>query len=133
VKPPMAGWISFAAIVMVVVGVLDFFEGLIAIVRDNYYAIHGGQLIVFDTTTWGWVALIWGIVLVLAGLALMSGAGWARWFTIIVASVNILGQLSWLGAVSYPLWALVIVGLNIVVLYALCVRWEGYPEQAARA
>jgi hypothetical protein len=129
VKAPMAGWISFAAIMMIIIGTLDFFEGLIGIVRDQYFVIHGNQLVVFDTTTWGWVTLIWGIVLLLAGFALWSGAAWARWLAIVVAGLNVLGQLGWLGASSYPLWTLVIIGLNIVVIYALTARWEGYPER----
>jgi hypothetical protein len=115
---------------MLIIGSLDFFEGLIAIARGQYYLIHGNQLVVFDTTTWGWITLIWGVVLVLAGLALLSGSAFARWFTIVVVSLNILGQLGWLGASSYPLWALVIITLNIIVLYALTARWEGYPERA---
>jgi len=126
----MAGWIVFAAVMLLIIGVLDFFEGLIAIIRSNYYVIHGNQLIVFDTTTWGWLTLIWGILLVLAGFGLWTGASWARWFTIVVVSLNILGQLSWLGASAYPLWALVIITLNIIVLYALCARWQGYPDEA---
>jgi hypothetical protein len=130
VKQPMAGWIGFAGLMMLIIGSLDFFEGLIAIARGQYYLIHGNQLVVFDTTTWGWITLIWGVVLVLAGLALLSGSAFARWFTIVVVSVNILGQLGWLGASSYPLWALVIITLNIIVLYALTARWEGYPERA---
>ena len=128
-KQPMAGWIGFAAVVMWVIATLDFFEGLIGVIRNNYYVIHGNQLIVFDTTTWGWIMMIWGVLLFLVGLALWAGAGWARWTTIFLVIVNILGQLSWLGASAYPLWALVIISLNVVVLFALCARWEGYPEQ----
>jgi hypothetical protein len=131
VKAPMTGWIVFAGVAMTIVGILNFFEGLIAVVRDDYYVIHGDQLVVFDTTTWGWVMLIWGIVLFFAGLALMGGSGFARWLTIILASLNVVGQLGWLGASSYPLWTLVIIALNIIVIYALCARWEGYSEQAA--
>lgn len=131
-KSTMAGWIGFAGIVMLVVGTLDFFEGLIAVIRNNYYVIHGNQLIVFDTTTWGWIMMIWGVLIGLVGLALLSGSGWARWVTIILASINVLGQLSWLGASAYPLWALVIITLNIIVIFALCVRWEGYPEAVGR-
>jgi len=129
-KAPMAGWIAFAAVMMLVIGTLDFFEGLIAIFRDNYYVLHGNQLIVFDTTTWGWIVMLWGIALLLVGLALWAGAGWARWLTIVLVSLNTLVQLSWLGGTAYPLWSLVIITLNIIVLYALCVRWDGYPEQA---
>jgi hypothetical protein len=57
----MAGWIGFAAVMMLIVGILDFIEGLIAIVRDNYFLLTSSQLIVFDTTTWGWITLIWGL------------------------------------------------------------------------
>jgi hypothetical protein len=127
----MSGWISFAAIVMLVIGMLDFFEGLIAVIRGQYFVIHGNQLIVFDTTTWGWVTMILGIILVLAGFGLWSGAGWARWFTIVVVILNIIAQLGWFGNSAYPLWALIVLALNIVVLYALTARWEGYSERSA--
>src|SRR2546429_8388970 len=90
---PMAGWISFAAIMMMIVGTLDFFEGLIAIVRGKYYVVGSNQIIVFNLSTWGWLTLIWGIVLFLAGAALVSGAGWARWLTVFLAGLNILGPL----------------------------------------
>jgi hypothetical protein len=130
-KQPMSGWISFAAIMMMIVGTLDFFEGLIAIVRGKYYVVGANQIIVFNLSTWGWLTLFWGIVLFLAGAALMSGSGWARWLTVFLAGVNILGQLSFLGSSTWPLWTLVIISLNIVVIYALTARWEGYPERAA--
>jgi hypothetical protein len=131
VKAPMAGWISFAAIMMVIVGSLDFFEGLIAIVRGKYYVVSSNQIIVFNLRTWGWLVLFWGIVLVLAGLALASGAGWARWLTVFLAGVNVLGQLSFLGSSSWPLWSLIIISLNIIVIYALTARWEGYSDRVA--
>jgi hypothetical protein len=119
-----SGWIGFAGWLMVVIGALDFFEGLIAIIRDKYYVLAPNQIIVFDMTTWGWLTLIWGIVVVFAGLGLLSGSGWARWFTIVVGSLNVLGQLAFVGSSQYPLWALTIVTLSIVVLYALIVRWD---------
>lgn len=130
-KAPMAGWISFAAIMMVIVGSLDFFEGLIAIVRGKYYVVSSNQVIVFNLRTWGWLVLFWGIVLVLAGLALASGAGWARWLTVFLAGVNVLGQLSFLGSSSWPLWSLIIISLNVIVIYALTARWEGYSDRVA--
>jgi hypothetical protein len=127
-KPPMAGWIMFSAIALLVVGFIDFFEGLIAAIRKEYYVLTPERIIVFDVQTWGWLTLLWGIVLVLAGLALWSGASWARWFTIVVVVVNIIGQLGFLGASAYPIWLLTTITLNIIVLYALTVRWTGYPE-----
>ena len=128
---PMSGWISFAAIMMMIIGTLDLFEGLIAIVRGKYYVVSSNQIIVFDVRTWGWLTLIFGILLVIVGAALGGGAGWARWLTVFLAGVNILGQLSFLGSTSWPLWTLVIIALNVTVIYALTARWEGYAARAA--
>ena len=72
------GWIAFAGLLMVLIGSIDVFQGLIAIIRDNYYAVTPSQIIVFDLTTWGWLTLLWGIVILCAGFGLLSGAGWAR-------------------------------------------------------
>lgn len=127
-KAPMAGWIMFAAIAMLIVGFIDFFEGLIAVIRKEYYVLTPERIIIFDMTTWGWLAMIWGIVLILAGLALWSGASWARWFTIVVASLNVLGQLAFLGQSASPIWLLTTITLNIIVIYALTARWAGYPD-----
>jgi hypothetical protein len=118
------GWITFAAWIMVIIGTLDFFQGLIAVIRDQYYVLTPNQIIVFDVTTWGWITLIWGIIVVFAGLSLLAGAGWARWFAIVVASLNFVEQLGFVGSAQYPLWALTVLGLTAVVLYALIVRWD---------
>jgi hypothetical protein len=123
------GWIVFAGWLMLIIGMVTSFEGLIAIIRDKYYALTPNQIIIFDMTTWGWLALIWGIVLAAAGLALAAGKGWARWFTIVVASLTVLGQLGWLGSSQYPLWTLTTLGLTVVVLYALIVHWGEAREQ----
>jgi hypothetical protein len=119
-----AGWIGFAGWLMVVIGSLDFFEGLIAVIRGKYYVLTPSQIVVFDVRTWGWITLFWGIIVALAGFGLLSRAGWARWFTIVVVSLNVLGQLGFVGSAQYPLWALTIVALSIFVLYALIVRWD---------
>ena len=118
------GWIGFAGLLMIVIGGLDFFQGLIAIIRGQYYAVTPNQIIVFDTTSWGWITLIWGIIIVLAGMGLLSGAGWARWFTIVVGCITIFEQLGFVGSSQYPLWSLTVLTLQIVVLYALIVHWD---------
>ena len=123
-KGTWTGWVWFAGVLMIVIGSLDFFQGLIAIIRNNYYVLTPTQIIVFDLTTWGWIMLIWGIVVALAGFGLLSGAGWARWFTIVVISLNFIVELSFVGSYQYPLWALTVIGLNVVVLYALIARWS---------
>ena len=119
-----SGWISFAGLMIIIIGGLDFFQGLIAVIRDQYYVVTPSQIVVFDLTTWGWIMMIWGIILLLAGFGLLSGATWARWFTIVVASINVIAQLGFVGSAQYPLWALTVLALTIVVRYALIVRWD---------
>jgi len=117
------GWISFAGLLLVIVAVLDFFQGLIAIIRGSYYAITPNQIVVFDLKTWGWITLLWAIVVGLTGAGLLSGQSWARWVAIIIGSINFFIQLGFVGSAAYTLWALIALLLNIVVLYALMVHW----------
>jgi hypothetical protein len=119
-----AGWIRFSGILMVIIAMIDFFQGLIAIIRGSYYAFTPNQIIVFDLKTWGWLTLLWSIVVGLTGIGLLAGSTWARWVTIIVVSLNILALLGFVGNAAYPLWALTALALNIVVLYAVTIRWS---------
>ena len=117
------GWIGFAAIMLTLIGSITFFEGLVAIFRDEYYVVTGKQVLLFDLTSWGWIMLFWGVLLFLAGVGLAARSGWARWFAIFLVALNLLAQLGFLGNTQYPLWTLVVVGLELTVLYALTVRW----------
>ena len=127
-----AGWIRFGGILMLIIASLDFFEGLIAIIRSEYYVLTPNQIVVFDTTTWGWIMLIWGIVVGCAGFGLVMAATWARWFTIVVGSLNFIVQLGFVGSSRYPLWALTVLALNAVILYAVIVRWGEASETIRR-
>jgi len=123
-----AGWIRFAGILMLIISMIDFFQGLIAVVRGEYYHVTPDQIIVFNLSTWGWLTMLWAVVIGLTGLGLLAAATWARIVTIIVVSINILEQLAFTGNTRYPLWALVGMTLNIVVLYAVTVRWSEGSE-----
>ena len=118
------GWVGFAAIMLVIIGAIDFFEGLIAVIRGSYYQYTPQGIVVFSTKEWGWIHIIVGILLILIGLALAAKSGWARWAAVIVIIVNLLAQLGWLGSSAYPLWSLTIITLQIIVLYALTARWS---------
>ncbi len=122
-KNAWAGWIAFAGLLMIVIGFIDFFEGLIAVIRKEYYVATPSQIIVFNVSTWGWLTLLWGVVIAFVGLGLLSGAGWARWVAIVVVSLTFLEQLAFVGSSSYPLMALAVLTLTVIVLYALIVRW----------
>jgi hypothetical protein len=117
------GWVGFAAIMLVIIGAIDFFEGLIAVIRGSYYQYTPQGIVVFSTKEWGWIHIIVGILLILIGLALAAKSPWARWAAVIVIIVNLLAQLGWLGNSSYPLWSLTVITLQIIVLYALTARW----------
>jgi predicted membrane metal-binding protein len=92
--------------------------------------VTANQIVVVNLTTWGWIMMIWGVVLLLAGFGLLSGATWARWFAIVVASLNVIAQLGFVGSAQYPLWALTVLTLTIVVLYALIVHWDDGTQPA---
>jgi hypothetical protein len=119
----MAGWIGFAGMLLLIVGAIDFFQGLIALFEDEYFVVTASGFLVVDLTAWGWIMLIWGVLLVCAGLGLIAAQGWARWFAIVVVSVNFIAQLGFLGNSQYPLWSLTVMALNIIVLFALTARW----------
>ena len=123
-----AGWVGFAGVFMLIMGTVELCEGLIAILRDRYYAQSPQQIVVFDLKTWGWITLIWGIVVGLTGLGLLARQGWARWVAIVVGSLNFIVQLGFVGSNRYPLWALVTMAVNILVLYALIIRWGEVRE-----
>ena len=120
----MAGWIGFAGILLVLVGGIDFIQGLIGLFDDDYYVVTASGFLAFDLTGWGWIMVIWGVLLVLAGLGLLAGQGGARWFAIVVVSLNFIAELGFLGNSQYPLWSLTVIALNIIVLYALTARWS---------
>jgi hypothetical protein len=126
-----SGWIGLAGVLLALMGLLDFVEGLLAVTRDSYYDLTAEQIIVFDVKTWGWIMMIWGVVVAGAGYALITGKAWARWFTLFIASANLVVQLGFVGSGSYPLWALVIVALDILVIYAVTVRWSDYKKGLA--
>jgi hypothetical protein len=119
----MAGWIGFAGMLLLIVGAIDFFQGLIALFEDEYFVVTRSGFLVVDLTAWGWIMLIWGVLLVCAGLGLIAAQSWARWFAIVVVSLNFIAQLGFLGNSQYPLWSLTVMALNIIVLFALTARW----------
>ena len=120
----MAGWIGFAGTLMLIVASIDFIQGLIALFDDEYFVVTAAGFLVVDLTGWGWIMLIWGVLLFAAGLGLLTAQSWARWFTIVVVPLNFIAQLGFLGNSAYPLWTLTALALNIIVLYALTARWE---------
>ena len=116
------GWGWFAAIIIIIAGVFDALYGLVAILmpQSSYFLVTEGGLFLFDVSGWGWWHLILGVALVLVGLALITGATWARVVAIILVAFNGLSQLALLPV--QPWWSLIVLTLDILVLYALTVH-----------
>jgi hypothetical protein len=117
------GWVIFAAIVMFTIGCMNIIMGLVALLKDDVYLVtKDGLLLTTSYTYWGVWLIIWGGLLVLAALGLFSGSEASRWFAIGAVIVNLIVQFGWFPA--YPLWSLVVIGLDIAVLYALTAGWR---------
>ena len=112
------GWIGFAGFILVLNGVFSAIQGLAALVgSDIYYVIADGALYFVDITTWGWWNLIIGVVLILTGVALLTGATWARVVAIILAGLSAIGQLLLLPA--QPWWSVIVIAIDVLIIYAL--------------
>jgi hypothetical protein len=114
------GWTVFAAIMLMIIGVFHAIAGLSGIVKDNFYAVTPNYVFEFDSTTWGWVHLIGGIIIVLAGFGLLSGAVWARTVGVILAIVSLLASFAWIPI--YPIWGIVTIAIDVFVIWALTVH-----------
>jgi len=121
------GWIWFAAVLMMASGVLNFMTGLVAVIGDdNAYIDTGVNLLVFDVEGWGWAHLIFGIVIFRIGAFLAVGQTWARLLAVVLVTLNLITQFLWLPA--YPVWSIIVIAIDVVVLWALIVHGDEVRE-----
>lgn len=124
------GWVIFAGVVMFMVGCLNVIQGFAALFRDDVYLVtKSGLLVTTSYSYWGWALLIWGGLMILVALALFAGNEAARWFAIAAVAVNVIIQFSWFP--SYPLWSMVVIGLDAAILYALTAGWREAKAELA--
>jgi hypothetical protein len=110
------GWLTFAGIMIIVLGTLNIIWGIAAIDRSGFF-VGETKLIFDDLRTWGWIVLIIGGLQVLAGFGIFARNQLARWFGVAVAAINLIAALTSIEA--YPFWALAIVGIDLLVIYGL--------------
>ncbi|WP_410566929.1 hypothetical protein [Amycolatopsis sp. cmx-4-61] len=116
------GWIWFAGAITVLAGLFNVVEGVVALFDRDYYVIGPSGLLVFSLAGWGWLHLIVGILVVLTGIALFTGAQWARVVTVALAGFNALAQLAFLSA--YPFWGVIVIALDVLVIWAVIVHGD---------
>jgi hypothetical protein len=113
------GWIAFAATMMIIGGALNMLYGLVAVVNDTWVGWNQvtRNAVVVDLTAWGWVHLAAGLCLLLAGIGVLSGNILARTVGVIVAAISLIVNFFFIPV--YPLWALTVMVLDALVIWAL--------------
>jgi hypothetical protein len=117
----VSGWavggIAFAGTVMVMTGTFQVLEGLVALFNDEFFVVTRNYTFDLDVTAWGWIHLIIGVVVLATGFGLFARATWAGVFGILIAALSAISNFFFIP--YYPLWALLLIGLNVWVIWAL--------------
>ena len=120
------GWTAFAGIMMVLMGGWWIITGLVAIVNDEFYVVGEEWVFQFDVTTWGWIHLILGIVILASGFGLFTANVWARTVGVIIAVIAALVGFAWLP--WYPIWAIIFIAVSVAIIWALTAHGHDITE-----
>jgi hypothetical protein len=114
-----SGWTLFAAVMILMSGTFNAFDGFIGFFRSTYYI---GKPVGGDYWIWALLWLAFGILQIAAGFAIMAGQSWARWFGITIVGLNTLLNLLAMG--TYPWWSMTIIAIDLLVIYGLTAGWR---------
>ena len=130
-RPEVSGWAvgfaAFAGAIMLMAGIFQTFAGLAAIFENEFFVVARNYAYEVDVTAWGWIHLLIGAILASAGLAVFSGATWARAVGITLAIVSAIANFFFIP--YYPVWAVLIIALDVAIIWALA----SYGRDAAAA
>lgn len=116
-----ATWVAFAGIMMILLGIFDVLGGFAALFSDQYFAVNKEGLLIHNYKVVGVIHLCFGVLLVLVGWALLQLREWARIVAIVIVVANAAVHVAFLNA--QPVWGLIMVAIDVLVVYALTVRW----------
>jgi dolichyl-phosphate-mannose--protein O-mannosyl transferase len=111
------GFAFFAGFMLMIVGVFDLIQGFAALFKKDFYAVSSNYVFHFDSSTWGWIHMLIGLVVLLAGLGILRGAVWARTVGVIVAIVVAVENFMFIPI--YPVWSIIIIAVAVTVIWAL--------------
>lgn len=117
-----ATWVAFAGIMMITLGIFDVLGGFAALVSDDYFAVTKDGLLIENYKVLGFIHLTFGVLLIAVGWALLKLEPWARFTAIVLVIGNAAVHIAFLNA--QPIWSLIMVAIDVLVVYALTVRWE---------
>jgi len=111
------GWIAFAGVMMIMIGIFQAVDGIVGIADDSLYVVSGHYSYELSATAWGWIHLIIGVIMVLAGIGLFTGNVAARIVAVALAVLSAIANFLWLP--YYPVWSIIIIALNVTVIWAV--------------
>lgn len=114
------GWVYFAGLMMMLAGFFQSIAGLVALFKNEVFLVGENNLWLLDYTTWGWAHLLLGVLLLSAGAAVVAGKMWGRVVGIIFVSLSLIGNFGFVPV--YPLWSLLLIVVDVLILYALVVH-----------
>jgi hypothetical protein len=122
------GLVLFAGVLLLVSGFWNLIYGIAAIAQSHVF-VANAHYVFGNLRAWGWVTLIFAILLLVAGAGIMVGNQLARWFGVVVLGLNLIEQM--FSIPSYPFWSLTIIALDVVALYGLCAYGSRANVEAA--
>ena len=126
VSAPVVGWTAFASFMMILVGLWWVLAGIAGIAKDDVFLTTSKYVFKFSTSAWGWIHVVLGILVFLAGMAVFRGAVWGRTVGVIMALLSCLIGFAWLPA--YPFWGIVLIAASVFVIWALTVHGHEIAE-----
>ena len=118
-KPHRSGWVSFAGYLMIVAGFFHAVAGFVALFKPEVFVTGPNGSLIFSYDEWGWIHLIFGVILMAAASALFSGRLWGRVVAITLATLSAIANFGFIWA--YPLWSIAIIALDIMIIYGVAV------------
>jgi hypothetical protein len=113
----------FAGVLMIMVGIFHFIAGLAAVIDDDFFVVGNQYAFEVDTTSWGWIHMIAGTVVALAGFSVLSGHLWARIFAIVIAMASAVVNFFYIP--YYPFWSILIIAIDVVIIWGLATYGRG--------
>ena len=118
---PVSGWavggLAFAATMMVLIGSFQMLTGLVAVINDDFFVVARNYTFDLDVSAWGWIHLVLGAAILATGFGLFTRAKWAAVTAIVLAAISALENFFFIP--YYPIWAVLLIGLNVWVIWAL--------------
>ena len=121
------GFTMFAAIMLMINGSFQMIAGLTGIFENEFYAVTPNYFLKFDASAWGWIHLIWGVLVLIGGFGVLSGSLWGRTLGVIAAAGSMLISFAFIPL--YPMWSIVVIAVDVTVIWALTAHGRDIVEE----